>query len=174
MAKPINTEKQDEFLVALVATRGNIKAACERVGLDRSSFYDWKKKPEFADKLTFYIQRSEDSIVDEITAPLYNAYIWEAQIQQKIRNGEKAKPTMKVETFFNLGFKLLSLTKKGKEMLGMVQPIETAQTDVSGGTERLIAQLKGILPNPNIPAPRRNLEDLDHFGNPIKKEGENE
>lgn len=127
MAKPINTEKQDEFLIALVATRGNIKAACERVGLDRSSFYDWKKKPEFADKLAFFIQRSEDNIVDEITAPLYNAYIWEAQIQQKIRNGEKAKPTMKVETFFNLGFKLLSLTKKGKEMLGITPP-EIQQT----------------------------------------------
>ncbi len=81
---------------------------------------------------------------------------------------------MKSSDYLNFLKTQIQLTKKGKEMLGMVQPIETAQTDVSGGTERLLGELRGILPNPNIPAPRRNLEDLDHFGNPIKKEGENE
>jgi hypothetical protein len=175
MSKTINVQQQEDFLNAYVSTRGNIQQSCKVAGIDRTTFYNWKKRPDFSERLVFFVEQSEDKIIDDITLALYNEFMWEAQIRSKIQAGDnKLKRGMKDADFHNLGFKLLALTKKGKVMLGMVQPTETAQTDVSGGTERLLGELRTILPNPNIPASRRNIEDLDHFGNPIKKEGENE
>lgn len=164
-----NKIKQTNFIAAFVEC-GRVGDACKVANISRSTLFEWKKKDkEFCERLQeatdlvedIRLSLAEDAIFEEIT----NEY----QLRKKSGEGN-----MKSSDYLNFIKTQIQLTKKGKEMLGMVQPIETAQTDVSGGTERLLGELRGILPNPNIPAPRRNLEDLDHFGNPIKKEGENE
>jgi hypothetical protein len=123
MPKTTSAQQQEDFLNAYVATRGNIQQSCARVGIDRRTFYNWKKDPIFLEKLVAFVEQSEDKIVDDITLALYNDFMWEAQIRSKIQAGDsKLKKGMKDEAFHSLGFKLLSLTKKGKELLGIVQP----------------------------------------------------
>lgn len=128
MPKTTSAQQQEDFLNAYVATRGNIQQSCARAGIDRRTFYNWKKDPIFLEKLVAFVEQSEDKIVDDITLALYNDFMWEAQIRGKIQAGDsKLKKGMKDEAFHNLGFRLLSLTKKGKAMLGITPP-EIQQT----------------------------------------------
>jgi len=129
MSKTINVQQQEDFLNAYVSTRGNIQQSCARAGIDRTTFYNWKKRPDFLERLVFFVEQSEDKIIDDITLALYNEFMWEAQIRSKIQAGDnKLKRGMKDADFHSLGFKLLALTKKGKQMLGIIPAPTVSET----------------------------------------------
>ncbi len=163
--------QQSEVIKAYIEASGHVGKACKVVGISRNTFYEWKKNdPDFLQRLTEAEEQAEETKLQ------FALKCITTQIKKESKLRKKGELGMKDNDYLNFVLAEIKLTKKGKQMLGIVPApttAETAQTDVSGGTERLLSELKAILPNPNIPAPRRNIEDLDHFGNPIKKEGEN-
>lgn len=161
--------RQSEVIKAYIEANGHVVRACKAAGVNRDTFYEWKRTdPNFAQKL---MEAEEE--VEEIKLNFAMSFLTK-ELKKEYKGRSNNEYRMKDSDLLSFIKTQIQLTKKGKVMLGMVQPTETTQTDASGGTERLLGELKAILPNPNIPAPRRNIEDLDHFGNPIKKEGENE
>lgn len=165
-----NKPAQSEVIRAYIEANGRVGKACKAAGISRETFYNWKRTDaNFAQKL---IEAEEEA---EETKLQFALKCITTQIKKESKFRKNGELGMKDNDYLNFLLAEIKLTKKGKQMLGIVPaPAETTQTDASGGTERLLGELRTILPNPNTPAPRRNIEDLDHFGNPIKKEGENE
>jgi hypothetical protein len=164
--------QQSEVIKAYIEANGHVGKACKVAGIGRNTFYEWKKNdPDFLQRLTEAEEQAEETKLQFALKCITTQIKKESKFR---RNGELG---MKDNDYLNFLLAEIKLTKKGKQMLGIVPApttAETTQTDASGGTERFLGELRKILPNPNIPAPRTNLEDLDHFGNPIKKEGKNE
>ena len=62
------TEKQKIFLEIFQKSLGVIFHACKKAGIDRSTFYDWKKKNElFVEK----VEEIEESAIDFVESKLF-------------------------------------------------------------------------------------------------------
>ena len=61
------TEKMKNFLKKLDEVNGNISKACKAVGIDRKTFYNWKKTDDdFRDKAEEIIDKILDDIEDVV------------------------------------------------------------------------------------------------------------
>lgn len=60
---PYSKNKRDKVLKALENLHGNVSAACQAVGINRKTFYDWVKKyPEFAAKSEEIVEGKIDNV----------------------------------------------------------------------------------------------------------------
>ena len=128
---------------------GKITRACKAIGIHPSTFYDWKEKdPDFVKRLKQATQYSNEELTETALTVLKN-------IVAKGDNKEKLGAIKQIMDFAkSRGW--------GAEIEQQVeQPTETEN--------KLISGLKSILPNPNQPIQRSNVE-TDHFGNPKTKD----
>lgn len=112
---------QNDFLKAYKASAGNVSHACEKIGISRNCFYEWKKNfPEFNERFV----EAEESLIDLVETKLMKAI-----------NDDNVTATI----FF--------LKTKGKHR-GYVETVENINHDVSkykGKTrEELEARLKQL------------------------------
>jgi len=59
-------EKQKSFIEAYIKHMGNISQACEDVGVDRSTYYRWMKKPRFKIIFNMALEQHNDLIFQRI------------------------------------------------------------------------------------------------------------
>lgn len=79
-----------EFLEALRKTMGNVSKACEKVGVSRQTFYNWKENdPEFLDGClnvkASAIDMTESALLKQITEGNTTAIIFYLKTQAKDR-----------------------------------------------------------------------------------------
>ena len=62
-------DRKKQFLEALLVTDSNISEACERTGVGRTTYYDWKRDdPDFAESAKHAIEHIKDWVEDKILA----------------------------------------------------------------------------------------------------------
>lgn len=63
------TKKQrlkNDFIEAYIRKMGNISKACEEIGIDRKTFYNWLKEPKFKEMYDNAIKKHNDLIYSKI------------------------------------------------------------------------------------------------------------
>lgn len=58
--------KQEHALLAWRETNGNITKLCFKAGINRKTFYEWLKNPDFADQIWEQEQKLNDDIKDQL------------------------------------------------------------------------------------------------------------
>ena len=68
MKKPAITKKQKKinFIEAYFRKMGNISKACEEVGIDRRTFYNWLKEPKFKEMYDDAVKKHNDIIYSKL------------------------------------------------------------------------------------------------------------
>ena len=73
MEKKEREQKKKEILTLLEKQMGNITVSCKRVGIDRTTFYDWKEKyPEWREKAEKILEEKKEEMDDYAENKLFN------------------------------------------------------------------------------------------------------
>ena len=64
--RPSKKSRQAMFLSMYLDYRGHIGRICKEIGIDRATYYLWKKEPKFAQDLDSLIEFINDSVEDKI------------------------------------------------------------------------------------------------------------
>jgi len=128
--------QQAEVIKAYIEANGHVGKACKAAGISRVTFYEWKRTdPDFLQKLTEAEEQAEETKLQ------FALKCITAQIKKERKFRKNGELGMKDNDYLNFILAEIKLTKKGKQMLGIVPAPTTAETpDVVAITKILQAQ----------------------------------
>lgn len=142
-------DKKDLFIEEFLRLRC-VTAACKAIGMSRKTYYLWTRKdPDFVRELQELQQFKRELIMDMVQNTFEDLLLNQKDAKIRIMAGKGLLDLVRIQ---GAGAKLEQQVE---------QPTETEN--------KLISGLKSILPNPNQPIQRSNVE-TDHFGNPKTKD----
>lgn len=147
--------KQNDFIAAFIAEKGNVARACVVAQIDEKTFYRWRKEPEFFDALidarTVASQLIKDMVLRGFTLVFQKAtaeilaYNTEENAPQK-EKGSKEKPKRKPLPILR-GSEYVSM---GKELIAIAEKIAPEEKVVSQDANNFLEAVHNItqLPMP--------------------------
>jgi len=128
--------QQSEVIKAYIEANGHVGRACKVAGISRETFYEWKRTdPAFLQKLTDAEEQAE-----EVKLQFALSFLTK-ELKKEYKGRSNNEYRMKDSDLLSFIKTQIQLTKKGKQMLGVVPAPTTAETpDVVAITKILQAQ----------------------------------
>jgi transposase-like protein len=115
--------RQSEVIKAYIEANGHVVRACKAAGVNRDTFYEWKRTdPNFAQKL---MEAEEE--VEEIKLNFAMSFLTK-ELKKEYKGRSNNEYRMKDSDLLSYIKTQIQLTKKGKQMLGIVPAPTTAET----------------------------------------------